>query len=167
MTPEDLVEIREIEQLKYRYLRHLDLKEWDELALVLTPDASAGYGGGTHSLDGREAIMAFLRASMGTTSLLSSHKCHHPEITLAADRTEAAGIWALDDVVIVQDSGTTIRGAAYYHDRYRKVDGAWLIAHTGYRRVYEEVYPRASVPGLRVTADNWSTNGRSELGRRR
>ena len=166
MSPEDLVEIREIENLKYRYLRHLDLKEFDELELVFVPDAQASYGGGTHQLDGREAIGRFLRESMGTPVLLTSHKCHHPEISLNAARTEATGIWALDDVVIHQELQLTMRGAAYYDDTYRKVDGRWLIASTGYKRVYEEMYPRVSVQGLRVTADYWRTEGRSRLGTR-
>ncbi len=163
MTPEDLVEIREIENLKYRYLRHLDLKEFDELERLFLPDARASYGGGAHQLEGREAIGQFLRTSMGTPVLLTSHKCHHPEITLNADRSEARGLWALDDVVIQQELQVTIRGAAYYEDTYRKVDGSWLIAVTGYKRVYEELYPRSSVPGLKVTADYWSTAGRSKL----
>ena len=32
MTPEDLVEIEAIKQVKYRYFRFLDLKQWDEIA---------------------------------------------------------------------------------------------------------------------------------------
>lgn len=163
LTPSDLVEIRQIETLKYRYLRHLDLKEWDELTALLLPDATASYGGGAHSFTGREEIGRFLREKMGSTSLLSSHKCHHPEITLNADRTEATGIWALEDVIIQQEYQVTIRGTAYYEDTYRKVDGQWFIASTGYRRVHEELYPRASIKGLKVTADYWSTGGRSKL----
>ena len=31
MTPDDLVEIHAIEQLKFRYLRFVDLKMWDEV----------------------------------------------------------------------------------------------------------------------------------------
>jgi hypothetical protein len=164
MTPDDLVEIREIENLKYRYLRHLDLKEFDELEQLFLPDARASYGGGAHELEGREAIGRFLRDSMGTPVLLTSHKCHHPEITLNADRSEATGVWALDDVVIHQEHQVTMRGAAYYEDTYRKVDGSWRIAATGYKRVYEELYPRASLRGLKVTADYWRTGGRSKLG---
>lgn len=163
MTPEDLVEIHEIETLKYRYLRHLDLKQWDELAQLLTPDARSSYSSGAHSYVGRETIVAFLRSSMGSTAILTSHKCHHPEITLTDDRLSAIGVWALDDVVIHREKQATIRGAAYYYDTYRKVDGVWLIAETGYKRVYEEAYPRGSVKNLAVTADYWTDGGRSRL----
>ena len=161
---EDLVEIRRIEQLKYRYVRCLDLKLWDEIERLFTDDAKASFGGGAWELDGRAAIMKFYRDTMSSTAMLTSHKVHHPEIELDAARESATGVWALDDVVVHGDYGVTIRGAAFYEDRYVQHDGRWLIAATGYKRVYEEMYPRSSVDGLRVTADYWATGGRSELG---
>ena len=46
MTPDDLVEIELIKQLKYKYARCLDLKMWDELAETLTEDAVCDYSNG-------------------------------------------------------------------------------------------------------------------------
>src|SRR5271163_2877431 len=40
----DLVALEEIRQVKYRYLRCVDLKLWDDLAEVFTPDATVDYG---------------------------------------------------------------------------------------------------------------------------
>lgn len=163
MTPEDLVEIELIKRLKYRYLRSLDQKLWDDLEACFTADATASYGGGAYAFDGRDAIMEFLRTSMGATTMLSSHRCHHPEIDLTGpDR--ATGIWALEDVVILTDLDLTIEGAAFYTDQYVKREGSWAIAHTGYLRSYEQLWPRASLPGLKLTADWWATKGRSTLG---
>ena len=31
-------------------------------------------------------------------------------------------------------------GTAIYKDRYEKVDGKWLIAMTGYTRIFEETW---------------------------
>ena len=45
------------------------------------PDATARYGGGLYEFEGRDAIMEFLRTSMGATTMLSSHRCHHPRST--------------------------------------------------------------------------------------
>ena len=42
------------------------------------------------------------KESMGSTSFLSSHACHHPESTLHGDGT-ASGSWKLEDQVIVGD----------------------------------------------------------------
>jgi hypothetical protein len=163
MTPDDLVEIELIKRLKYRYLRYLDQKLWDELETCFTPGATARYGGGLYEFDGRDAIMDFLRTSMGSTTMLTSHRCHHPEIDLIGPGL-ATGVWALEDVVVLTDVGINVQGAAFYSDRYEKSDGAWLITHTGYRRTYEEIMPRSSIAGLKLTADWWGTEGRSTLG---
>jgi hypothetical protein len=163
MTPEDLVEIELIKRLKYRYLRCLDQKLWDEIEGCFLPDATARYGGGLYEFDGRDAIMEFLRDSMGATTMLSSHRCHHPEIDLTGPDS-ATGVWALEDTVVLTDVGVNVQGAAFYTDAYAKRDGNWLIAHTGYRRTYEELMPRSSIKGLKLTADWWETDGRSTLG---
>ena len=41
MTPEDLVEIELIKRLKYRYMRCLYQKLWDEMTTCFTPDVTA------------------------------------------------------------------------------------------------------------------------------
>jgi hypothetical protein len=163
VTPEDLVEIELIKRLKYRYMRCLDQKLWDELETCFVPDATARYGGGLHSFEGRDAIMSFLRESMGSTTMLSSHRVHHPEIDLVGP-DEATGTWALEDTVVLTDFGVNVQGAAFYADRYVKDADEWRIAHTGYQRTYEELMPRASIAGLKLTADWWETGGRSTLG---
>ncbi len=163
LTPEDLVEIEAIKQLKYRYARCLDQKLWDELGGLLCEDAVAEYSAGKYSQSGRDAIVGWISDAMGAETFLSSHRMHHPEIRLTGPDT-AEGTWALEDVVVESAWGLTIQGAAFYEDRYRKeADGQWRIAHTGYKRTYEEIFPRASIEGLRLTASWWGTGGASEL----
>ena len=161
-TLEDLLDIHAIHELKHRYLRCLDQKAWEDLEACFTEDATASYGGGAVELDGRAAILEFLTSSMGSTGMLTSHRGSQPEIDLV-DSTHATGTWALEDVVIHQDFGVTIHGASFYADQYVKVDGAWRICATGYKRTYEEIWPRASLSGLRLSADFWATGGRSDL----
>jgi hypothetical protein len=162
MTPADLVEHEEIKRLKYKYLRCLDQKLWEEMRECFTEDAVAAYSGGKYAYEGREAILEFLRRAMGAETFLSSHRVHHPEIELRS-ASEASATWALEDVVIEEKWGVTIRGAAFYEDEYVKRDGRWRIRRTGYKRTYEEIQSRKDVPGLRLTASWWATGGRSEL----
>jgi hypothetical protein len=150
-----LDELEAIKRLKYRYLRCLDQKRWDELETCFSEDATSAYSGGKFSFDGRDAIMDFLRKSMGADSFLSSHTVHHPEIELTSDTT-ATGIWALHDVVIETRANIVIRGAAFYRDEYVKVDGEWKISSTGYERTYEETFSRGDVPSLKLTANCWT-----------
>jgi len=157
-----LVAIEAIKRLKYRYLRCLDQKRWDDIGSCFTPGATAAYSGGKYSFSGREEIVEFLRRSMGREDFLSSHRCHHPEIDLVS-ATEATGTWALEDTVIIGEHDLIVYGAAFYEDRYVVVDDAWCIAHTGYRRSFEQLYPRASIKGLTLTASWWGTDGQSTL----
>ncbi len=74
----DLVELEEIRQLKYRYLRCVDLKLWDEIGDVFTEDASADYG--TPSAAGRLTSGAGMTSSRscGTASARDSSRCTRP-----------------------------------------------------------------------------------------
>lgn len=160
MTPDDLVEMEHVKRLKYRYCRFLDQKRFDDLAELFVEDATASYGGGSQNLTGRVAITEWLGSVMASTSMLTSHQVSQPEIDLVGT-DEATGTWALQDVVVLVDAGVTIRGASFYADRYVKVDGVWMIRHTGYKRLYEEIEPRD--PGAKITASWWSTDGRSTI----
>ena len=146
-------EIEAIRQLKYRYFRCLDTKLWDEMRDLFVPDALSSYGGGKYSFEGRDAIIAFLTDSLGS-SRITMHHGHHPEIELTGADT-ATGIWALEDLVIDTENDVTIRGAAYYRDEYQKVDGQWKIRSTGYERLFEEVESRKDRPSLRLTANRF------------
>jgi len=159
----DLEAIEAIKRLKYRYMRCLDQKLWDEIGECFTEDATAAYSGGKYAYRGREAIVGFLSKAMGAESFLSCHRVSHPEIDVAGDGATARGTWALEDTVIETRWGITIRGAAFYEDEYVRTPEGWKIRHTGYKRTYEEIQPRANVEGLKLTAHWWKTGGKSEL----
>ncbi len=149
MTPSELVEIEQIKRLKYKYMRCIDQKLWDEMRECFTADATTAYSGGKYAFEGIEAIMKFMVESMDRPSFLSSHRVHHPEIRLTSDST-ATGTWALEDYVVDTQHEITIHGAAFYEDRYVKRDGEWKIQHTGYERTFEEMGPRKN-QGWNVT----------------
>lgn len=159
----ELVEIEAIKRLKYKYMRCLDQKRWDEIAGCFSAEATAAYSGGKYSYQGRDAIVEFLRGSMGSDTFHSAHQVHHPEIDLTSPTT-ARGTWALQDTVIETQWDVIIRGAAFYEDEYVKQQGVWRIRHTGYKRLFEEMLSRKDLPSLKLTASWWSTGGQSEIG---
>jgi SnoaL-like domain len=130
-------DIDEIEQVKYRYLRALDTKHWDEFADTLTEDVIGDYGesiGQEHHFTNRDSLVEFMRSAM-PANIITEHRVTHPEITVDGD--EASATWYLQDRVIVSDFNFMLIGAAFYHDRYRKTDEGWKISATGYDRTYE------------------------------
>src|SRR5215472_1199850 len=96
----DLVELERIRRLKYRYLRCVDLKLWDEIAEVFTEDATADYGtpsaGRPLKLNSREEIVGFLRDSLGN-GIITVHAAGQPEIEIDGDT--ASGTWRFQDTV--------------------------------------------------------------------
>jgi len=161
MTPEELDDREAIKALKYAYLRCLDQKNWEELGSLLVEDATAAYSGGKYTYAGRNEIVAFVSRNMGREQFHSSHRAHHPEIRLDGDCAEAT--WALEDIVIDSEWDFLLIGAAFYEDRYVRVDGRWLIQHTGYRRSFEFTLPTTSIAGFALTASWWGTDGQSSL----
>lgn len=159
LSPMDLTTLEDIRRLKYRYLRCIDLKLWDELGDTLTEDAMANYG--TRAVDeplnlvGRDGIVDFMRTSLGP-EIITVHFASHPEIDIDGDT--ASGSWCFEDTVIATEHRLVIRGSAYYEDTYRREgDGNWRISSTGYQRTYEATMSLDDLPSFQFTANRWAT----------
>jgi len=148
-----LEDLEEIKRLKYRYLRALDTKAWDELALTLTEDATTEYSDGAYRFQGSDEILRFLKSTplARPDGFVGVHHVSQPEIELTGP-SSARGIWALYNYLIHKSAGQGLRLCAFYHDEYVKIHGAWRIQSTGYRRVFEETWSRKDMPSLRLTA---------------
>ena len=138
MSPHDVSADREaIGQVKYRYLRALDTKHWDDFAATLTEDVVGDYGssvGEELHFTNRTDLVDYMRSALGP-AVITEHRVTHPEIMVSGD--EASGTWYLQDRVIVADFNFMLIGAAFYRDRYRRTEDGWRISSTGYDRTYE------------------------------
>ncbi len=152
-------DVLEIHRLKFRYVRTLDSKLWDDFAETMVPEATATYSEYLQ-FESREAYLTFLRNTLGP-HVITEHRCDHPEIDVSGDR--ATGIWYLSDTVLIPENNMLLRGAAFYTDEYvRCDDGRWRIAHTGYERTYEVVLSLSDLPSLRLTANRWGLTQHSD-----
>ncbi len=142
-----LEEVEAIKRLKYRYMRCLDTKQWDEMAGCFVPDATTSYGV-RHSPAGVEAIMDFMRKH-NLPDVITMHHVHHPEIELTGAGT-ARATWALQDYVISLPGDWSLHGSALYQDEYVKLDGEWKIKHTGYKRIFSERWVRSEIKSLKL-----------------
>lgn len=136
MTEAD--DVREIEHLKYRYLRAVDTRDWTAFADTLTEDVQAGYGskinGKPLTFTGRTELTEYLRQAM-PPDMVTEHRVDHPMIEVDGDT--ATGSWYLQDRVMVPEYDTLIIGAAFYRDTYRRTPDGWRISSTAYDRTFE------------------------------
>ena len=137
-----LSDVEQIKQLKYRYLRTLDLKQWDEFESLFLPEATGSYA--ELSFGSRDELVGYMRTNL-TADLITLHQAHHPEITVDGDRGTAR--WYLHDKVFVPAFDVAIEGAAFYEDQVVRTSDGWRFSHVGYRRTYESSWQMSAVPG--------------------
>lgn len=131
-----LAVIEDIKQLKARYFRSLDLKEWEMFGLVFAEDAVLEVPEADMVEHGRAAIVASVSAALvGTTTV---HHGHMPEIeVLGAD--SARGTWAMFDYVewprAEGDDRVGLQGYGHYVEEYRRDAGVWRIARSRLERL--------------------------------
>ena len=140
---ERLVAIEEIKQLKARYLRLIDRKDWVAFRDVFTDDCRHYYvqADGEETFHTNEEYLPMMEATL--TQGVTTHHGHTPEITLTSS-TEAEGIWAMFDYVQVDapHGRVSIMGYGHYFETYRKcADGIWRMSSKRNQRLRVDDVP--------------------------
>jgi ketosteroid isomerase-like protein len=128
-------DIESIKQLKARYFRTMDTKDWDAMRRVFTDDLVADTSAaGGNVVEGADEFVAFLRATLADA--VTVHQGHMPEIELTS-ATTATGVWALHDLVIW--NGTRLEGYGHYHETYEKLSDGWHIKSLTLTRLHADI----------------------------
>ncbi|HEY8525154.1 MAG TPA: nuclear transport factor 2 family protein [Acidimicrobiales bacterium] len=129
---EDIGDIEAIKQLKARYCRTLDTKDWPAFQALLTDDVTVDTTeSGGSVVTGADEFLAFLVPTL--TDVVTVHHCHTPEIEITSPDT-ATGIWAMEDRLRFAD-GNELHGFGHYHETYRRTGDGWRIASTRLTRL--------------------------------
>ena len=125
---EELRAIEAIRQLKARYFRCMDTKDWDGLLAVFAPDAVLDHTEAemNHTVTGNAEIAASIRQAIQDVTTV--HHGHMAEIEILS-ATEARGVWAMEDMLWWPEDGPikSLHGYGHYHEEYRCIDGEWKI----------------------------------------
>jgi hypothetical protein len=132
-----LLEIEAIKQLKARYCRLLDTKDWQAWRDLFADDfLSDTSPAGGKVIRGADEFVAFTRKSLRNQATV--HQVHAPEIELTSPTT-ARGVWALEDVVRF-GPGVNLRGYGHYTETYENTDGQWRFTSSTLTRLREDVF---------------------------
>jgi hypothetical protein len=133
-----LFDVESIKQLKARYCRHLDAKDWTSWRELFTDDFTSDLAGADgRGMVGVDEFVVYTRRTIGKATQPTVHHVHAPEITLTSTTT-ACGVWALNDVVRLLP-GVTLYGYGHYYETYEKASGHWLISSSRLTRLREDI----------------------------
>lgn len=135
-----------IQQLKARYFRTLDSKDWVGYQNVFTPDLLADMRDANGQRDESQLIRGAANYVAGLAPLLQDvitvHHGHSPEIQVVS-ASEATGIWAMEDKLWPGDGSPLpfrhLHGYGHYHERYLRWEGEWRISEIRLSRLHVEV----------------------------
>jgi len=131
---QQISDIEAIKQLKARYFRFVDTKQWDRFRGVFTDDAKfEGFWASGETPD--EWVASVSRNLAEVTTV---HHGHMPEIVITGPDT-ARGIWAMQDYLEWEPGSRGylgvrvpgqrgILGYGHYEEEYRKEEGGWKLA---------------------------------------
>jgi|GEM_PF-567230 hypothetical protein len=125
---ERLLAIEEVKNLRARYCRAIDTKDWNLLRSTLAPDVrldlpSLRERGG---LDGADAFVELVSTWFATTPSL--HANYLPEIEIASP-SSATGVWQQQHFLPHRYQAEVHHGHGYgySHDSYEKIEGRWFM----------------------------------------
>lgn len=151
-TLDRLVDLEAIKQLKARYFRLIDAKDWAAFRDLFTKDCKHYLPQGSLvACMTNDEYFAMLERSLGQATTV--HHGHMPEITFTGDR-EAEGIWAMQDYVQADnaDRRISLKGYGHYFETYRKgEDGQWRISSKRNSRIRVDQLPWISEDDARPT----------------
>jgi hypothetical protein len=141
----------EISELKARYCRFLDCKQWQNYAEVFAADGCMQFGPSLEegAANGREEIVRLLKRQLRQAQ--TAHHVHPAEFKFH-DNGQVSALWPMDDRVA--NPGFVLEGSGYYEEHYRQIDGRWYIQHMRLHRLRVDIIPtswwRPSAVGMRL-----------------
>jgi hypothetical protein len=123
--------------LKARYCRLMDTKQWDAWRELFDEDYELDVSeeSGIPPIRGRDAALASVRSFI--EHAITAHQVHAPEISIDGDVAQA--VWAMQDRVIFPN-GLSMTGYGHYHERLVRRDGRWKIAALKLTRLHVDVH---------------------------
>ena len=127
-----LLDIEAIKQLKARYCRYLDTKQWDSLPQLFTEDAT--FDGYASAPSGSDVATWLQGVSSRLADAVMHHHCHTPDIVFLSE-TQARAVWAMAGYLEWPEPAGLeeaprargMQGFGHYEEEYRKVGGQWKM----------------------------------------
>lgn len=138
---ERLAAIEDIVQLRSRFARLLDTKDWDGFYKLWTEDATLEASVAAESAQiytGPGQIVSFVREAL--EGAITVHRPTSPEITVHS-RDAAQAVWSMEDLLLWPAGHVpqSLHGYGHYHETYRRIGGEWRVQSFRLTRLHIDV----------------------------
>ena len=111
-------DIEAIKQLKARYCRTMDTKDWAAMRQVFADDVDDGHDGFRRRRRDRRRRLPRVPRKRRSARWSPSTTATCPRSSVTSPTT-ASGVWAMEDMLRLAD-GTELHGYGHYHETYEK-----------------------------------------------
>jgi hypothetical protein len=145
---QELIDYKEIVELKARFVHTVDTKDWDGFRAVFTPREGLFDFGGGFVVEGGDAFVEAVAGQLENG--ISVHRAFLPRITFDGPE-QAKGEWAVNDYIEWPPDPRTgerrgQQGFGYEYETYRKTAAGWKIAAWRVHYIRLDPLPRAPLP---------------------
>ena len=155
MDSETLLDIEQIRQLKARYFRTMDQKDWDAWEDVFCEDVHIDTTQeGSPIITDRKSFRDYLSPILQNVQTV--HHGHSSEIAITGP-DKAAAVWAMEDMLWwpEDEGGQRLWETGWYYEKYRRCeDGEWRICELVLKRIRVEINGEQVFPPTNRQADN-------------
>jgi ketosteroid isomerase-like protein len=131
-------DVEAIKQLKARYCRTMDTKDWPAMRQIFIDDVTIDtVESGGDVMSGADDFLTFLQQAIG--EVITVHQCHTPEVNVTS-ATNASGVWAMEDM-LRWPNGMELHGYGHYYETYEKRNGNWQISSSKLTRLRMDITP--------------------------
>jgi len=147
-----LIAIAEIQRLKARRDRALDMKDWDTYVALHAPDHVSQHGEQDGGKMGNAADVA-RKLAVQLEGVTTAHHSHTPDITFETP-TKAHCIWGMEDNLYWKqgDEDHWLHGYGFYYETCEKRNGEWVFTARSLKRTRVATSPGALMGPDRAAA---------------
>ena len=117
-----------IQDLRHTYWLSVAERDLEKMLSCYAEDAHSQFGFG-FDLKGLEQLRPFYQKQFSNPDLVVQVPYGTNGLIELQDDAHATGSWLIDVVVIKKSQEHGTHNGVRYHEKYRKIDGAWKIAY--------------------------------------
>ncbi len=134
----ELLAREEIRELRYRYCRAIDARDFEVVEACFTPNVCIDYGV-VGKFESRDALLSMMRSYAESNSIIGLHTALNPIIEFTSS-DNAIVHWVSQFSSHDPDTGTSVKQSGTFTDHCIKTEFGWRIQSAAYNMLFHNTH---------------------------